>query len=79
MKRPALGEVPYEDKGLLGDPCFRNHKEVTIDIMDYIPKIGTEVRGADLIDLTDDQKNDIARLIAVRGVVFFRNQKKIWC
>jgi sulfonate dioxygenase len=75
VKWPALEEVPYEDKGLLGDPYFRNLKEIATGIVDYIPKIGTEVCGVDLADLTDDQKNDIARLIAIRGVVFFRNQK----
>jgi sulfonate dioxygenase len=68
-KWPALKEVPYEDKGLLGDPYLFNFKETATDIVDCIPKIGTEVHGVDLT------KNDIARLIAVRGVVFFRNQK----
>ena len=75
IKWPALEEVPYEDKGLLGDPYFHNLKEIAIDIGDYISNIGTEVHGVDLTDLTNDQKNDIARLIGIRGVVFFRNQK----
>lgn len=60
VKWPALEEVPYEDKGLLGDPYFRNLKEIATDIIDYVPKIGTEVHGVDLTDLTDDQKNDNA-------------------
>lgn len=75
VKWPALEDVLYEDKGLLGDPYFHNLKEIATGIVDYIPKIGTEVHGVDLTDLTDDQKNDIALLIAIRGVVFFRNQK----
>jgi sulfonate dioxygenase len=72
---PALEEVPYFDKGLLGDPEFCNLREIATDIFDYNPKIGTEVHGVDLANLTDAQKNDIARLISIRGVVMFRNQK----
>lgn len=67
---PALEEVPYEDKGLLGDPDFKYLKEVATHIQDYNPKIGTEISGVDLANLTDGQKNDIARLISIRGVVF---------
>lgn len=72
---PALTEIPYEDKGLLGDPSFKNLLSSSTDVFDYNPKIGTEVHGVDLANLTDAQKNDLARLIATRGVVFFRNQK----
>lgn len=71
---PALTEVPYHDKGLLGDPEFKNLLSGATDVVDYNPKIGTEVHGIDLANLTDAQKNDLARLIATRGVVFFRNQ-----
>lgn len=70
VKWPALDIVPYEDKGLLGDPDFKHLKQIATNIQDYNPKIGTEVSGVDLANLTDDEKNDIARLIAVRGVVF---------
>lgn len=77
LKWPALEESPYSDKGVLGDPEFRNLKAIATDIFDYNPKIGTEVAGVDLANLTDAQKNDIARLIATRGVVFFRNQKNL--
>ena len=69
-----LTEVPYHDKGIQGDPQFRNLLGAATDIFDYSPKIGTEVSGINLAKLTDAQKNDLARLISVRGVVFFRNQ-----
>lgn len=72
---PAYTEVPYVDKGQLGDPAFKNLLADATDVFDYNPKIGTEVHGVDLTNLTDHQKNDLARLIATRGVVFFRNQK----
>ncbi|KAL8841197.1 MAG: hypothetical protein Q9170_001051 [Blastenia crenularia] len=69
-----LTQVPYHDKGLQGDPQFRNLLQSATDVFDYNPKIGTEVHGVNLAKLTDAQKNDLARLISVRGVVFFRNQ-----
>ena len=69
-----LTEVPYQDRGIQGDPQFRNLLADATDVFDYTPKIGTEVHGVDLAKLTDAQKNDLARLIATRGVVFFRNQ-----
>ncbi|KKY25757.1 putative alpha-ketoglutarate-dependent taurine dioxygenase [Diplodia seriata] len=74
IKWPALGPIPYEDKGLKGDPNFRNLLAGATDVFDYNPKIGTEIHGIKLSQLTDAQKNDLARLIAVRGVVFFRDQ-----
>ncbi|KAI9865262.1 MAG: hypothetical protein M1824_003414 [Vezdaea acicularis] len=69
-----LTEVPYHDKALDGSPDFRNLLDAASDVFDYNPKIGTEIHGIRLTSLTDAQKNDLARLIATRGVVFFRNQ-----
>ncbi|KAJ9292751.1 hypothetical protein DTO271G3_8450 [Paecilomyces variotii] len=69
-----LGEIPYTDKGLLGDPNFSNLLSSATDIFDYTPKLGTEIHGVNLAKLTDAQKNDLARLISHRGVVFFRGQ-----
>ncbi|KAN0096349.1 TauD domain containing protein [Hyaloscypha variabilis] len=72
---PALEEVLYNDKGLLGDPSFKNLLANATDVFDSNPKIGTEIHGVDLANLSDAAKNDLALLIATRGVVFFRNQK----
>lgn len=69
-----LTEVPYLDRGLYGHSKFRNLLDAATDVFDYNPKIGTEVHGINLAKLTDAQKDDLARLIATRGVVFFRNQ-----
>lgn len=69
-----LTELPYHDKGLNGHPQFRNLLDAASDVFDYIPKIGTEIHGVNLAQLTDAQKDDLARLTAIRGVVFFRNQ-----
>ncbi len=60
-----------------GDPQFRNLLADATDIFDYNPKIGTEIYGVNLARLTDAQKDDLARLIATRGVVFFRNQSDL--
>lgn len=72
-----LTEIPYVDRGLEGDPHFRNLLASASDVFDYNPKIGTEIHGIELADLTSAQKNDLARLVATRGVVFFRNQTKL--
>lgn len=72
---PPLEQVPYNDKGLLGDPSFKNILANAADVFDYNPKVGTEIHSVDLANLSDAAKNDLALLIATRGVVFFRNQK----
>ncbi|EKV15825.1 Alpha-ketoglutarate-dependent taurine dioxygenase [Penicillium digitatum] len=70
-----LEYTPYQDKGLRGDHKFRNLLRDATEVFDYNPKIGTEVHGVDLSKLDDAQRDDLARLIAYRGVVFFRSQK----
>lgn len=75
VRWPTLTEIPYHDKGLKGDPKFRNLLVDATNAFDYTPKVGTEIRGVNLARLTDAQKNDLARLIATRGVVFFRGQE----
>lgn len=69
-----LTEVPYNERGTQGDPQYGNLLSDAIDVFDYNPKIGTEIHGINLAKLTDAQKDDLARLVSTRGVVFFRNQ-----
>lgn len=69
-----LEEVPYEDRGLQGDKDFRDLFADATDVFDYTPKIGTEVHGINMAKLNNAQRNDLARLVAVRGVVFIRGQ-----
>lgn len=69
-----IEELPYEDRGLHGDPKFRNLLANATDIFDYTPKIGTEVSGINLARINGAQRNDLARLVAERGVVFLRGQ-----
>jgi sulfonate dioxygenase len=56
----ALTETPYSDKGLLGDVNFKHLLASATEVFDYNPKIGTEIHGVDLANLTDLQKNDLA-------------------
>lgn len=71
---PLLQEVPHVDKGLLGNPQYKNLLSDATDCFDFNANIGTEVVGVSLKTLTDAQKNDLARLIAFRSVVIFRDQ-----
>ncbi|ORY02606.1 taurine catabolism dioxygenase, partial [Basidiobolus meristosporus CBS 931.73] len=43
--------------------------------VDLTPSIGTELAGVQIKDLNDIQLNEVARLVAERGVVFFRDQQ----
>jgi sulfonate dioxygenase len=70
LKWDPLEEVPHHDKGLLGSPSFSSLLSTATSIQDLNPRTGTEVTGIDLASLSSAQKNDIARLIATRGVVF---------
>ncbi len=68
---------PFEvrDRGLDADPAkphLLNAENVTVTKL--TPRIGTEIKGLQLSQLTDDQKNELALLIAERGVVVFRDQ-----
>ena len=74
LRWEPLTEQPYHDKGIQGHPNFQNLLAEASNIFDYNPKIGTEIHGVNLAKLTDAQKDDLARLISIRGVVFFRNQ-----
>lgn len=74
---PAYTEIAYTEKGQLGDANFKHLLASATEVFDYNPKIGTEIHGVDLANLSDLQKNDLARLIATRGVVFFRDQKNL--
>ena len=74
IRLEPLTEMPYHDRGIHGHPQFSNLLARATDVFDYNPKIGTEIHGVNLAKLTSAQKDDLARLISVRGVVFFRDQ-----
>lgn len=45
-----------------------------VKITKLTPRIGTEISGLQLSELSDAQKDELALLIAERGVVVFRGQ-----
>ncbi|KAF4031700.1 TfdA family Taurine catabolism dioxygenase TauD [Phytophthora infestans] len=66
--------LPVEDRALKADPTFKNLlKDATVTHL--APKIGTELSGIQLHELSNVQRDELALLIAHRGVVFFRDQE----
>lgn len=45
-----------------------------MSITKLTPRVGSEVRGLQLSQLSDVQKDELALLIAERGIVVFRDQ-----
>lgn len=68
-----IPELPYHDRALKADPSFKNLL-ANATLTHLAPKIGTEISGIQLHELTDAQKDELALLVAHRGVVFFRDQ-----
>ncbi|PQE33981.1 family Taurine catabolism dioxygenase protein [Rutstroemia sp. NJR-2017a WRK4] len=66
---------PHHDAGLRADPKKPHLFGAAERITDLTKHIGTEVVGLRLDELTDAQKDELALLVAERGVVFFRNQE----
>lgn len=68
-------DVPYIERGKHADPEKKALFDAAEEVINLTDKIGTEIVGLQLTDLNDEQKNELALLIAERGVVFFRDQK----
>ena len=86
--RPAFPKLDWEplktfevlpDKAHLADPKnnFANLFRDATTVTHINPKIGTEVTGVDLANLDDEQKNELALLLATRVAVIFRDQKNL--
>lgn len=72
-----LEPYEYKDKGIDADPEYKELFAAAERIDHLTPKLGTVLYGVQLADLTDKQKDQLARLVAYRGTVFFRNQDKL--
>ncbi|KAF8802477.1 TauD-domain-containing protein [Phlegmacium glaucopus] len=70
-----LGEVEFVDRGLSADPTKGGLLRAASKVTHLTPAIGTEILGIDLRQLSDTQKDELALLVAERGVVFFRDQE----
>lgn len=68
-------DVPFIERGKQADPEKRALFSAAKEIVHLTKNVGTEIVGLQLEDLTDQQKDELALLIAERVVVFFRDQK----
>jgi len=76
---PKLDWAPLEefevvDRGSFADPAKRALLSAATKVTHLTPAIGTELEGVDLRQLSDTQRDELALLVAERGVVFFRDQ-----
>jgi hypothetical protein len=65
----------YVDPGTRADPEKKALFGAATKVIHLTKHIGTELVGVQLKDLTDQQKDELALLIAERSVVFFRDQE----
>ncbi|KAK3986981.1 putative alpha-ketoglutarate-dependent sulfonate dioxygenase [Cladorrhinum sp. PSN332] len=74
---PPLKPFEFNDRGLVANkekPNLLSKSNTDLKVTKLTPGIGTEIRGLQLSRLTDLQKDELALLIAERGVVVFRDQ-----
>jgi hypothetical protein len=64
----------YVDPGSRADKEKKALLSAAKEVIHLTAHIGTEIVGLQLKDLTDQQKDELALLIAERSVVFFRDQ-----
>ncbi|OZJ05525.1 hypothetical protein BZG36_01905 [Bifiguratus adelaidae] len=74
QKYPPLEDYDYKDRALNADPSKAALLSAVTKRIELTPYIGTELHGIQLSQLTDKQKDELALLIAERGVVYFRDQ-----
>ncbi|KAI8652173.1 hypothetical protein LRP88_11172 [Fusarium phalaenopsidis] len=74
---PPLQPFEFNDRGLVANKAKSNffpEGNSDVQVSKITPVIGTEIRGLQLSQLNDLQKDELALLIAERGVVVFRDQ-----
>ncbi|KAF2220055.1 hypothetical protein BDZ85DRAFT_291478 [Elsinoe ampelina] len=76
-KFPPTEPFEFHDRGHAADktkPNLLNKGLPDLKVTKLTPRIGTEITGLQLSQLTDEQKSELALLTAERGVVVFRDQ-----
>ncbi|EPX71691.1 alpha-ketoglutarate-dependent sulfonate dioxygenase [Schizosaccharomyces octosporus yFS286] len=73
----ALGDIKFHDRGISADPSFSNLLRDVTKVEHLSRDLGTVLHGLRLNQLNDAQKNELARLIAERGVVYFPHQEEL--
>ncbi|KAK4200501.1 hypothetical protein QBC40DRAFT_306621 [Triangularia verruculosa] len=64
----------HQDAGARADKSKQHLLSAATRVTDLTTHIGTEIEGLQLKDLTPEQRDELALLIAERSVVFFRDQ-----
>ncbi len=67
-------EWKHDDAGARAGKSKSALLSAATKVTDLTAHIGTEIEGLQLKDLTNQQRDELALLIAERSVVFFRNQ-----
>ncbi|EXJ66555.1 uncharacterized protein A1O5_10224 [Cladophialophora psammophila CBS 110553] len=71
---PVKEFEPAPDRAIFADPDKKSLLAACKQVRKLTPYVGTELVGIQLSQLTDAQKDELALLVAERGVVFFRDQ-----
>lgn len=74
QKYPPLEPFEHYEHGKDADTSFPELLPAGVEINHLTPTIGTEIRGVQLSSLSDAGKDQLARFVAERKVVAFRNQ-----
>ncbi|KAJ3474714.1 hypothetical protein NLI96_g12300 [Meripilus lineatus] len=75
VKWAPLEEIAVTDRAHSADPEKKALLSAAAKVQHLTPAIGTEISGLDLRQLSDQQKDELALLVAERGVVFLRDQE----
>ncbi|KAK0666494.1 hypothetical protein QBC41DRAFT_150179 [Cercophora samala] len=73
-KYPPLQPFEHYEHGKDADPSFPNLLPEGTAVTHFTPTIGTEVKGIQLSTLSNAGKDELARFVAERKVVAFRDQ-----
>lgn len=75
-KYPPLTFHKYDDPALRANEGLINllPKDSGVETKRITPKLGTEVKGVQLSQLSSEAKDELALLVAQRGIVVFRDQ-----
>ncbi|KAL7265825.1 hypothetical protein RUND412_011648 [Rhizina undulata] len=65
----------HRDAGCRADPAKQSLLSAASKVVNLTRHIGTEIHGLQLSKLTNQQKDELALLIAERSVVFFKDQE----
>ena len=75
MKYPPLEPFKHHERGKDADPTYPNLlPKDSVTVNNLTPFIGSEVKGIQLSTLTNAGKDELARFVAERKVVAFRDQ-----